>query len=148
MKIKSKYSFKTFFVIFLIITAFFVSACGHKTSMKGTDITQTRVSTDAKNSEINYKVTFVELGSVRCIPCQRMQTVMKSIETKFGNEVKIEFHDVWTEAGKPFGVKYGIESIPTQVFLDQTGKEYYRHVGYFPEEELVKILKMKGVKLN
>ena len=27
-----------------------------------------------------YKVTFIELGSVRCIPCQQMQTVMKSIE--------------------------------------------------------------------
>ena len=25
------------------------------------------------------KVTFIELGSVRCIPCQQMQPVMKSI---------------------------------------------------------------------
>ncbi len=63
---------------------------------------------------------------------------MKSIETKYGKEVKIDFHDVWTEAGKPYGVKYGIEAIPTQVFLDETGKEYFRHVGFFPEEELVK----------
>jgi thioredoxin 1 len=77
-----------------------------------------------------------------------MQTVMKSIETKFGKEVKVDFHDVWTEAGKPFGVKYSIEAIPTQVFLDGNGKEYYRHVGYFPEKELVKILQMKGVKLK
>jgi len=95
-----------------------------------------------------YKVTFIELGSVRCIPCQQMQPVMKAIETKYGKEVKVDFHDVWTEAGKPFGVKYGIEAIPTQIFLDETGKEYYRHVGYFPEEELVKILQMKGVRLN
>jgi thioredoxin 1 len=73
---------------------------------------------------------------------------MKSIETKYGKEVKVDFHDVWTEAGKPFGVKYAIEAIPTQVFLDETGTEYYRHVGYFPEEELVKVLQHKGVKLN
>jgi len=73
---------------------------------------------------------------------------MKSIEAKYGKEVKIEFYDVWTEAGKPFGVKYGIESIPTQVFLDETGKEYFRHVGFFPEEELVKVLEQKGVKQN
>ena len=44
--------------------------------------------------------------------------------------------------------KYGIKSIPTQVFLNETGKEYYRHVGFFPEEELVKVLQMKGVKMN
>ena len=47
---------------------------------------------------------------------------------------------------EPFGVQYGIESIPTQIFLDENGKEFSRHVGYFPEEELVKVLKQKGVK--
>jgi len=93
----------------------------------------------------NYKVTFVELGSVKCIPCQQMQPVMKSIEQKYGTQVKVVFHDVWTEAGAPYAKQYGIEAIPTQVFLDETGKEYYRHVGYFPEEELVKVLQQKGV---
>lgn len=42
----------------------------------------------------NYKVTFIELGSVRCIPCQKMQPVMKHIEENFGKEVKVVFHDV------------------------------------------------------
>ena len=112
---------------------------------------QQKPATDGKpqdNKVAKYKVTFVELGSVKCIPCQQMQPVMKSIEAKYGKEVKVDFHDVWTDAGKPYGVKYGIEAIPTQVFLDETGKEYYRHVGFFPEEELVKILQMKGVKTN
>jgi thioredoxin 1 len=98
------------------------------------------------NKEVRYKVTFVELGSVRCIPCQQMQPVMKSIEQKYGTQVKVVFHDVWTEEGAPYGKKYGIEAIPTQVFLDETGKEYFRHVGFFPEEELVKVLNQKGVK--
>ena len=31
-------------------------------------------------------------------------------------------------------------------FLDENGKEYFRHVGFFPEEELVKVLQQKGVK--
>ena len=93
-----------------------------------------------------YKVTFIELGSVRCIPCQQMQTVMKSIEKKYVNQVKVGFHDVWTPEGKPFGKQYGVEAIPTQVFLDENGKEFSRHVGFFPEEELIKVLKSKGVK--
>jgi thioredoxin 1 len=93
-----------------------------------------------------YKVTFIELGSVRCIPCQQMQPVMKSVEEKYGKDVKVVFHDVWTEAGAPFAKQYGIEAIPTQVFLDANGQEYFRHVGFFPEEELVKVLQQKGVK--
>ena len=102
--------------------------------------------TDKSVDKTKYKVTFIELGSVRCIPCQQMQPVMKSIETKYGKDVKVVFHDVWTEAGAPYAKQYGIEAIPTQVFLDETGKEYYRHIGFFPEEELVKILNQKGVK--
>lgn len=99
-----------------------------------------------ENKSIKYKVTFIELGSVRCIPCQQMQPVMKSIEEKYGKDVKVVFHDVWTEAGAPYAKQYNIEAIPTQVFLDETGKEYFRHVGFFPEAELVKVLQQKGVK--
>jgi len=91
------------------------------------------------------KVTFIELGSVNCIPCKKMRPVMDSIEKKYSKQVKVVFHDVWTEAGAPYGQKYGIESIPTQVFLDENGKEYFRHVGFFPEEDVVTVLKMKGV---
>lgn len=97
-------------------------------------------------SAVKYKVTFIELGSVRCIPCQQMQSVMKSIENKYANQVKVVFHDVWTPEGKPFGKQYGIEAIPTQVFLDENGKEFSRHVGFLPEEELIKVLQSKGVK--
>jgi thioredoxin 1 len=101
---------------------------------------------ESDNKNIKYKVTFIELGSVRCIPCQQMQPVMKSIEQKYGTQVRVVFHDVWTEEGAPYAKQYNIESIPTQIFLDEGGKEYFRHVGFFPEEELVKVLNQKGVK--
>jgi thioredoxin 1 len=139
-------SIKYVSISIIFIMTLFVSACGQKPA-KSEEVKRPDMnSIVTKGSERKYKVTFIELGSVRCIPCQQMQPVMKSIEKKYGKEVKVDFHDVWTDAGKPFGVKYGIDAIPTQIFLDETGKEYYRHVGYFPEEELVKILQMKGVK--
>ena len=94
----------------------------------------------------NYKVTFIELGSVRCIPCKEMQPVMRSIEKKYGNQVKVIFHDVWTPGGKEAAKQFVFDVIPTQIFLDKSGKEYYRHVGFFPEKELVKVLQQKGVK--
>ena len=93
-----------------------------------------------------YKVTFVELGSVKCVPCKMMQPIMKSIEEKYGKDVLVIFYDVWTKEGAPMGDKYGIRGIPTQVFLDENGKEFFRHVGYYPEEEIVKLLNSKGIK--
>lgn len=101
-----------------------------------------KAGTDKKE----IKVTFVELGSVNCIPCKMMKPVMEAIEKEYGNQVQVVFHDVWTAAGKEQGIKYQVRAIPTQVFLDKDGKEYYRHMGFFPKEEVVKILKMGGVQ--
>jgi len=100
----------------------------------------------ADSKEENIKVTFIELGSVRCIPCKKMIPIMKEIEKEYGDQVKVVFHDVWTPEGKPFAAKYKIKLIPTQVFLDKDGNEYFRHQGFFPKEELVNVLKQKGVE--
>ena len=119
-------------------------------SKAGSELSVTTASntnaTDTTKPDKIYKVTFVELGSVKCIPCKKMQPIMKSIEEKYGDQVKVVFHDVWTPEGQPFGDKFGINAIPTQVFLDASGKEFFRHEGFFPEEELIEVLKGKGVK--
>lgn len=126
--------------LFLTITAVIISnSCSGQSSTQGK-----KAGNDPEKP--TYKVTFIELGSVRCIPCKMMQPIMKSVKEKYGTQVNVVFHDVWTEAGAPYGKKYNIDAIPTQVFLDENGKEYFRHVGYFEEEELVKVLKQKGVK--
>jgi thioredoxin 1 len=101
---------------------------------------------ETATSEDNILVTFVELGSVRCIPCKLMQPIMKDIEKDYAGQVKVVFHDVWTPEGEPFGNSFKIRVIPTQVFLDKDGKEYFRHEGFFPKDELVKVLQQKGVK--
>jgi len=127
-------------LLFAALTTILLSAdCSGQTA-------KPRDKSNTEEGKNNYKVTFIELGSVRCIPCQQMQPIMKSIEEKYGKDVKVVFHDVWTEAGAPYAKQYGIEAIPTQVFLDKDGKEFYRHIGYFPEGDLVKVLQQKGVK--
>jgi len=129
-------------ITFVLLAGILVAGYGQNAAQAN----KPKTNNEMKKDQTKYKVTFIELGSVRCIPCQKMQGVMKSIEQKYGNQVKVVFHDVWTPEGKPFGEKYGIENIPTQVFLDETGKEFSRHVGFFPEEELIKVLNKKGVK--
>lgn len=105
-----------------------------------------QVKTDLSSETNNAKVTFIELGSVKCIPCKKMQIVIKSVEEKYGNQVNTIFYDVWTTEGKPYAAIYKINLIPTQIFLDSEGKEYFRHEGFFPEEELIKFLNKKGVQ--
>ena len=104
------------------------------------------INISAQNNDGKPKVTFVELGSVNCIPCKQMQPVMKDIEEKYGVQVKVVFYDVWKEDQKKYATQFGIKLIPTQVFLDANGKEFHRHEGFYPEAEIDKILQGKGLK--
>ena len=92
------------------------------------------------------EVTFVELGSVNCIPCKMMQPVMKQVESTYKGRVKVVFHDVWTAEGRPFGEMYGIRAIPTQIFQDKNGKEFHRHTGFYPFDQIQAMLKQYGVE--
>ena len=94
----------------------------------------------------NSQVTFIELGSVNCIPCKQMKSVMEAIEKEYAGKVRVVFHDVWTKEGKPYGEQYGIRVIPTQVFIDKNGKEIFRHEGYFSKEAIEKVLLDAGVQ--
>ncbi len=99
-----------------------------------------------KEKNTNYLVTFIELGSVRCIPCKKMEPILESIRNKYPEDVKVIFYDVWTEKGEPYATKYKVKKIPTQVFLDKEGKEYFRHEGFLPEEDVLKVMKLKGIE--
>lgn len=115
-----------YFFMLVIFTSFYSSA-------------QTKTETSPK------KVTFYELGSVRCIPCIKMQPVFKSIEEKYNKDVQVVFYDVWTKEGKEAAKNFTFDSIPTQIFVDENGKEFFRHVGYFPESDIEVILAQKGI---
>jgi thioredoxin 1 len=91
-----------------------------------------------------YQVTFLELGADRCIPCKKMQPIMKEIAAAFPDRVQVVFYDVWKDAAP--AEKYRVQLIPTQVFLDQKGKEIARHVGLFPKEEILELLKKHGIQ--
>jgi len=91
-------------------------------------------------------MTFVELGSVKCIPCRQMQPVMKSIEERYGDQIKIVFYDVWKEDQKRFAEEFHIRLIPTQVFLDSAGREVMRHEGFYPEKDIDAFLRSRGLK--
>ena len=92
------------------------------------------------------QVTFVELGSVKCIPCKQMEPVMEAIKEAYAKKVKVVFHDVWAQKGQLYAEAYGIRIIPTQVFVNKKGEEIFRHEGYFPQEEIETVLHNAGVE--
>ena len=109
-------------------------------AVKGEVLVTNRLDVDFSK----YQVTFLELGADRCIPCKKMQPIMKEIAAAFPDRVQVVFYDVWKDAAP--AEKYRIQLIPTQVFLDQKGREIARHVGLFPKEEILELLKKHGIQ--
>ncbi len=109
-------------------------------AVKGEVLTTNRLDVDFSK----FQITFLELGADRCIPCKKMQPIMKEIAAKFPERVQVVFYDVWKDP-KP-AERYRIQLIPTQVFLDQKGRELARHVGLFPKEEILALLKKHGIQ--
>ncbi|MGB8952757.1 MAG: thioredoxin family protein [Candidatus Aminicenantales bacterium] len=101
------------------------------------------VTSDLNLDFSKHKVTFIELGADRCIPCKAMQPIMKEIAKEYTGKIQVVFYDVWKDP-RP-ARKYGIQLIPTQVFIDQNDKEIFRHVGYFPKEGILQMLNDKGI---
>ena len=100
----------------------------------------------AESGRSSVLVTLVELGSVNCIPCRMMKPVLEEVERKYAGKVQVVFYDVWKPEGRPYAEQYRIRAIPTQVFLDKDGSEFFRHTGYFPLEEIEKVIAQQGVR--
>ncbi|OGC00032.1 thioredoxin, partial [candidate division KSB1 bacterium RBG_16_48_16] len=120
-------------------------SCGRENNSLAKENQGNTTTQEVKKETQKAKITFIELGSVNCIPCRMMQPVMKSAEKKYGDQLKVVFYDVWKPEQQHYARQYGIRLIPTQVFLDANEKEVFRHEGFFSEEELDKFLQSKGL---
>jgi thioredoxin 1 len=101
------------------------------------------IITDEHLDFSKHKVTFIELGADKCIPCKAMQPVMREIAQEYKGTIQVVFYDVWKTS--KYAKDYGIQMIPTQVFIDKNGKEIFRHVGFYPKEDIIKMLKEKHI---
>ncbi len=132
---------RTAFALLFTVFAHFVGPAVAVSQAKPKDPIKDKSSIAAKPL-----VTFVELGSVNCIPCVKMQPVMKAVEEKYQEQVKVLFYDVRKPDQRHYATEYGIKLIPTQVFLDKDGKEFFRHEGFFPEEAIDDLFQKHGLK--
>jgi len=93
-----------------------------------------------KAPEIPVKnmVTMVDLGADKCVPCKLMAPILDKLRKEYTEKAAILFIDVWKEPDQ--AKKYGIRTIPTQIFFDKSGKEQYRHAGFMSEADIKKQL--------
>ncbi|MCG8687186.1 MAG: thioredoxin family protein [Desulfobacterales bacterium] len=118
-----KYIFLTFFFVFL----FGATAYGQ----------------DFSQIPEKGKVTMVDLGAKKCIPCKMMAPIMAKLEKAYDGKADIIFIDVWENREQ--APRFKVRAIPTQIFFNEKGEEVYRHIGFLDEKSIISQMTKMGV---
>ncbi len=90
------------------------------------------------------KPTLAEFGRGTCIPCKQMKPILEDLamDYKEGLNVCIVSVDEYRDLTN----FYKVMAIPTQIGFDSSGKEIFRHVGFWAKEDIVAKLAEIGTK--
>lgn len=89
------------------------------------------------------KLLLLELSSTTCSTCRRMQPYLQQIEEEYADKIIIKTIDI--VAKTDIAKRFKVNAIPTQIFIDRKGNEYFKHVGYMTKNELLEIFRQKGL---
>jgi thioredoxin len=88
----------------------------------------------------------VDLGSDQCIPCKMMMPILEELKSECAGKLQVNFLNVLKyPALSPL---YRIRVIPTQIFYDASGKERFRHEGFYAKEDILAKWSELGVDLT
>ncbi len=88
-------------------------------------------------------VTMVDLGARKCIPCKMMAPILVELQKECAGRASIIFIDVWEHREQ--ARRFGIRSIPTQIFYGKDGKEVERHMGFLDKKSIVATFEKLGM---
>ncbi len=148
-------------IALVFVGLFFIVAnsCANKPNDGGTNVT-TSSSVDEKGGVIHLtKATFKDLvfdfennkewkynGTVPaildfyadwCGPCKMLAPVLEDLQKQYGG--KIQVYKINTETERELAATFGIQSLPTLVFIPMNEKPQAA-MGFQPKEELEKII--------
>jgi len=131
-------------LILAVIVTFYLKenrAIGQKTQTMQT--IETELASGANETNLPR---FLELGADQCVPCKMMQPILEELRREYSGQLQVDFIDVWKDPKQ--SQQYAISSIPTQIIFDAQGKEVFRHIGFFPKDQILKKFEELGMSFN
>ena len=138
--------YKTYIPVALIILMFLSLIIFHKDI--ATYISQSKIEQLSANTKKSISDSIAQKynyhhNSTGCHSCRQMEEVMEKIKTEYKGKVNVVFINLMEPESKRFFEYYGVATIPTQILLDRKGKEFFRHTGFYPADELSTHFTMK-----
>ena len=144
-------TWKIVIVVALIISVITVLQIKRNNSHQKTSVTADIAATVDEPVQPNKLVggnlpRLVDLGSDQCIPCKEMAPILEELKSEYAGKFRVEFLDVRKEP--VLGTAYNIQLIPTQIFFDASGKELFRHEGFYSKEDILAKWKELGLEMT
>jgi thioredoxin 1 len=123
-----------------------IGGCQQATTPPAAESSRPAAVTVAKTAMESQLPKLLDLGADKCIPCKMMAPILEELRDEYAGKLDVQFVDVWQNPD--IAKQYGLQQIPTQIFFDASGKEVFRHTGFFSKEEILKKWQLFGVTLD
>ncbi len=135
-------------VAVVVVIAIRQNQSGQDSTGPGGEVTARQIPAEYKPEQLTGKglPALIDLGSDQCIPCKLMAPVLEELKAAFAGKMQVHFLDVRKHPA--LSGLYGIQVIPTQIFYDASGKELFRHQGFYSKEDILTKWKELGVDLS
>lgn len=151
-------TWKVVIVVFLIISVISVISIKRKDSAVGANESPVAFSLEQVGGEqvpAEYKPeqltgkgipTLIDLGADTCIPCKLMAPILEELKEELQGKVMVHFLNL--DDYPSLAREYGITLMPTQIFYEASGRELFRHVGFYSKEQILEKWSEFGVDLS
>ena len=127
----------------------YIQTLGQKLEIVVSDLWTKQQAANAKDNPLDKvrasgKPTLAIFSAASCCGPDKMIPIRDALLKKYDTKINIVYIEPRKE--QILAARYGIRSIPTQIFFDKAGKEVFRHTGFFSKDQISKKLVEMGVK--
>ena len=127
----------------------YIQTLGQKIEIAVSDSWTKQQAANAKGNPLDKaraagKPTLAIFSAASCCGPDKMIPIREALLKKYDTKINVVYIEPRKE--QILAARYGIRAIPTQVFYDNTGKEFFRHSGFFSEKDISSKLNELGVQ--